>query len=190
MGLFSDFIEGAINSAINFNDKDHFFKILCLVIYADNSDASAKDIQMATELYNIMFPNESMISVQIQKKLKSTYQDIYNSNKSPEEIIKDIETGRIDRNKLKIFFICACCTALVNMEVELNNKKLYMVYLIKVGFKLIDDEVNDAYLFAKNNFGLDNIMYQNIVTILEEAFEYFDNNGFEENEDFEEGDEF
>lgn len=68
------------------------------------------------------------------------------------------------------------------MEVELNNKKLYMVYLIKIGFKLTDDEVNDAYLFAKNNFGLDDIMYQNIVTSLEEAFEYFDNNDFDENE--------
>lgn len=182
MGLFSDFIEGAINSAINFNDKDHFFKILCLVIFADSGNASAQDIQMATLMYNNIFPNESMIAVQIQKKLKLAYQDIYNSNKSPEEIIKDIENGRIDRNKLKIFFICACCTALVNMEVELNNKKLYMVYLIKIGFKLTDDEVNDAYLFAKNNFGLDDIMYQNIVTSLEEAFEYFDNNDFDENE--------
>ena len=180
MGLFSDFIEGAINSAINFNDKDHLFKILCLVIFADNSNASVYDIKMATLMYNTIFPNESMIEVQIQKKLKSAYQDIYNSNKSPEEIIKDIETGRIDRNKLKIFFICACCTALVNMEVELNNKKLYMVYLIKVGFNLTDDEVNDAYLFAKNNFGLNNMMYQNIVTALEEAFEYFDNNDFDE----------
>ena len=104
MGLFSDFIEGAINSAINFNDKDHLFKILCLVIFADNSNASVYDIKMATLMYNTIFPNESMIEVQIQKKLKSAYQDIYNSNKSPEEIIKDIETGRIDRNKLKIFF--------------------------------------------------------------------------------------
>ncbi|TKZ33628.1 hypothetical protein [Brachyspira catarrhinii] len=180
MGLFSDFIEGAINSAINFNDKDHFFKILCLVIFADNSNASVYDIKMATLMYNTMFPNESMIEVQIQKKLKSAYQDIYNSNKSPEEIIKDIETGRIDRNKLKIFFICACFMAFAaSIDEELNKKKIYMVYLIKVGFKLTDDEVNDAYLFARNN-GLDDITYQNIVTALEEAFEYFDNNDFDE----------
>lgn len=29
MGLFSDFISGAINSAINYNDKDSYFRTLC-----------------------------------------------------------------------------------------------------------------------------------------------------------------
>lgn len=179
MGLFSDFISGAINSAINYNDKDSYFRTLCLVIYADSGDASESEIEMATDLYNILFYNEPMIAVQIHKRLKSMYQEIYNSNKTPDEVIKDIVNGRFDRNKLKIFFISACYTALINTMVnneELNEEKLYMVYLIKEGFELTDDEVNDAYIFAKNNFGLEDIAYQNMVTILEKAFEHFENN--------------
>ena len=178
MGLFSDLIGSAINSAINYNDKDHFLRILCLVIYADSSDVSASEIEMSTVLYNTLFYNEPMIAVQIQKRLKSIYQEIYNSNKMPNEVIKDIVSGRFDRNKLKIFFISACYTALIHTidNNELNEEKLYMVYLIKEGFELTDDEVNDAYLFAKNNFGLDNIAYQNMVTVLEKAFEHFENN--------------
>lgn len=133
---------------------------------------------MATALYNTLFYNEPMIAVQIHKRLKSMYQEIYNSNKTPDEVIKDIVNGRFDRNKVKIFFVSACYTALIHTMVndELNEEKLYMVYLIKEGFELTDDEVNDAYLFAKNNFGLDDIAYQNMVTILEKAFEHFENN--------------
>ena len=184
MGLFSDLIGGAINSAINYNDKEHFFKILCLVIYADSGSASESDMEVATDLYNTIF-NEDMIAVQIYKKLKSIYQDMYNSNKSPEEIIEDIESGRIDRNKLKMFFICACYMSFANVDnvEKISKKKLYMVYLIKDGFYLDDDEVNDAYIFAKNNFGINGIAYQNMVTAFEAAFEYFENNEFEEDEE-------
>ncbi|TKZ36112.1 tetratricopeptide repeat protein [Brachyspira catarrhinii] len=184
MGLFSDLIGGAINSAINYNDKDHFFKILCLVIYADSGNVSESDVEVATDLYNTIF-NEDMIAVQIYKKLKSTYQDMYNSDKSPEEIIEDIESGRIDRNKLKMFFICACYMSFANADniEKISKKKLYMVYLIKDGFYLDDDEVNDAYIFAKNNFGINGMGYQNMVTLFEAAFEYFENNGFEEDDD-------
>ena len=184
MGLFSDLIGGAINSAINYNDKEHFFKILCLVIYADSGSASESDVEVATDLYNTIF-NEDMIAVQIYKKLKSIYQDMYNSNKSPEEIIEDIESGRIDRNKLKMFFICACYMSFANVDnvEKISKKKLYMVYLIKDGFYLDDDEVNDAYIFAKNNFGINGIAYQNMVTAFEAAFEYFENNEFEEDEE-------
>lgn len=179
MGLFSDFISGAINSAINYNDKDSFFRTLCLIIYADSGSASEIDIEMATALYNTLFYNEPLIAVQIHKRLKSMYQEIYNSNKTPDEVIKDIFSGRIDRNKLKIFFISACymaITAPMYYNNNLDEKKLYMVYLIKEGFELTDDETNDAYIFAKNNFGLDDIAYQNLVSALETAFEYFDNN--------------
>ena len=184
MGLFSDLIGGAINSAINYNDKEHFFKILCLVIYADSGNVSESDVEVATDLYNTIF-NEDMIAVQIYKKLKSTYQDMYNSDKSPEEIIEDIESGRIDRNKLKMFFICACYMSFANADniEKISKKKLYMVYLIKDGFYLGDDEVNDAYIFAKNNFGINGVGYQNMVTLFEAAFEYFENNGFEEDDD-------
>ena len=184
MGLFSDLIGGAINSAINYNDKEHFFKILCLVIYADSGSASESDVEVATDLYNTIF-NEDMIAVQIYKKLKSIYQDMYNSNKSPEEIIENIESGRIDRNKLKMFFICACYMSFANVDnvEKISKKKLYMVYLIKDGFYLDDDEVNDAYIFAKNNFGINGMAYQNMVTAFESAFEYFENNEFEEDEE-------
>lgn len=108
-------------------------------------------MEIATDLYNTIF-NEDMIASPIHKKLKSTYQDMYNSNKSPEEIIEDIENGRIDRNKLKMFFICACYISSIsdlsnisniddyvsNLHIKLikNKKKLYIVYLIKDVFIL------------------------------------------------------
>ena len=58
---------------------------------------------------------------------------------------------------------------------ELDEGKLFMTYLIKKGFELSDDEVNDSYNFARNYFGFDYNAYQNMVTLLEESFEYFEN---------------
>ena len=176
MAGFMDFISGAINSAINSNDKDSFFKISCLIVYADNDSASKMDIELVTELYNTIFFNEPMIPIQMHKKLKKIYQEICSCGYDPDDVIEDILEGRIDRNKLQISFICACLLSCIPDESgEISEGKLYMTYLIKEGFELSDDEVNDAYNFAKNNFGLDYNGYQGMVTLLEEAFDYFDN---------------
>lgn len=176
MAGFMDFINGAINSAINSNDKDSFFKVTCLLVYANNDTALRTDIEVATELYNNIFYNEPMMSIQMSKKLRKIYQEIYDNGYDPDDVIEDVLEGRIDRNKLKIFFICACILACIpNDEGEIDEGKLYMTYLIKEGFELSDDEVNDAYNFARNNFGLNYQQYNGMVTLLEESFEYFEN---------------
>lgn len=176
MAGFMDFINDAINSAINSNDKDSFFKVACLLTYANNNTASKTDIELSTELYNTIFFNEPMIPIQMDKKLKKIYQDIYDNGYDPDDVIENILNGRIDRNKLKIFFICACILGCMpNDYGELDEGKLFMTYLIKKGFELSDDEVNDSYNFARNYFGLDYNAYQNMVTLLEESFEYFEN---------------
>ncbi|TXJ39639.1 hypothetical protein [Brachyspira pilosicoli] len=108
MAGFMDFINDAVNSAINSNDKDSFFKVACLLVYANNDTASKTDIELSTELYNTIFFNEPMISIQMNKKLKKIYQDICDNGYDPDDVIEDILNGRIDRNKLKIFFVCAC----------------------------------------------------------------------------------
>ena len=177
MSGFMDFINDAINSAINSNDKDSFFKVACLLTYANNDTASKIDIELATELYNTIFFNEPMIPIQMNKKLKKIYQDICDNGYDPDDVIEDILNGRIDRNKLKIFFVCACILGCMPNDCgELDEGKLFMTYLIKKGFELSDDEVNDSYNFARNYFGLDYNAYQNMVTLLEESFEYFENN--------------
>ena len=171
-----NFINDDINLDINSNDKDIFFKVACLLSYANNDTALKIDIELSTKLYNTIFFNEPMIPIQMNKKLKKIYQDICDNGYYPDDVIEDILNGRIDRNKLKIFFICACILGcMTNNYGELDEDKLFMTYLIKKGFKLSDDEVNESYNFARNYFGMDYNAYQNMVTLLGESFEHFEN---------------